>query len=216
MTVKAVIFDFGGVFTISPVVHFAEYEREHNLPENFIGKVIKARMEDGAFARYERGECALDTFDVDFAAETKEAGHEMSGRTLMSLLQMTIRPEMVEAYLTLVEAGVRTGCITNNMPDSGASDWVRGEDTGPVIAQVFGHFEHVIESAQVGVRKPEPEIYQMMCDALGLAPEDCAFIDDLGVNLKPARDMGMKTIKAPLGDMRPAIEELSRLTGVAL
>lgn len=216
MTVKAVIFDFGGVFTISPVVRFSEYERENGLPEKFIGKVIKARMEDGAFARYERGEIALDTFDVDFAAETRAAGHEVPGRVIMSLLQMEIRPEMVEAYQKLVDAGVRTGCITNNMPDSGASDWVRGEETGPVIAQIFGQFEQVLESAQVGVRKPEPEIYQMMCDAMGLAPEECAFIDDLGVNLKSARAMGMKTVKAPLGDLQPAIDELSALTGVPL
>jgi putative hydrolase of the HAD superfamily len=216
MAVKAVIFDFGGVFTISPVVHFGEYERENGLPEKFIGKVIKARMNDGAFARYERGEITLDTFDVDFATETREAGHEVPGRVLMSLLQMTVRPEMVEAHQKLVDAGVRTGCITNNMPDSGASDWVRGGDTGPVIAQIFRQFEHVMESAQVGVRKPEPEIYRMMCNAMNLEPADCAFIDDLGVNLKTARDMGMKTVKAPLGDMRPAIEELSQLTGVAL
>jgi putative hydrolase of the HAD superfamily len=210
---KAVVFDFGGVFTTSPIENYAAYERWHGLPERFIGGVIKAHMHDGAFARYERGEITLDAFDQMFAEETRKAGHEIYGRRLIGLLSVRLRPEMVRAFERVREAGFKTGCITNTMPrDGAAADYPHAGD----VARIFASFDHVIESSKVGVRKPEPRIYEMMIEALRVEPCACVFLDDLGVNLKPARAMGMATIKVPFGDVGPAINELSVLLEVDL
>jgi putative hydrolase of the HAD superfamily len=212
---RAVIFDFGGVFTTSPVENFAVFERANGLRARFLGEVIKKNHHANAFARFERGEIDLDAFDRDFAAETKEAGFEVRGRTLVSLLEVTLRPEMARAFERVKAAGFKTGCITNNMPANSGAGAVSGPHQKEV-ARLFSLFDHVIESSKAGVRKPEPRIYEMMCDALGVAPAECVFIDDLGVNLKPAAAMGMRTIKAPFGDVRPAIMQLSALVGVPL
>ncbi len=206
---NAVIFDFGGVFTTSPVENFAVYERRHGLPERFIGGVIKSNLHEGAFARFERGEISFDEFDALFAAETRGAGHEISGRDFVQLLDVALKPEMVEALRRVKRAGLKTGCITNNFE---GLDPVRSERNAKgdgAIAEVFALFDHVIESSKAGVRKPEPRIYEMMLDLLALPASACIFLDDLGVNLKPAQAMGMRTIRVPFGDVRPAIDELA-------
>ncbi len=211
MTFQAVIFDFGGVFTTSPVQNFAVYEAANNLPEKFIGGVIKAKLHDGAFSQYERSEISREEFDNLFAAETRDAGFEIRGDTLLSLLSLDLYPDMVSALKRVKQAGYKTGCITNNMESHDSTSMAADPAAAAEIADVFQFFDHVIESSKVGVRKPEPRIYQMMCEALDVAPTACIFIDDLGVNLKPARDMGMTTIKAPIGDVAPAIRELQAL-----
>lgn len=216
MALRAVIFDFGGVFTSSPVAHFAEYEKAHGLPERFIGSVIKARLDDGAFSRYERAEIALDEFDETFAAETRAAGHEVTGRTLLSLMKLEFRADMVAALERISGAGLLTGCITNNMPGGGAREWARDEEGRELSVRIMAIFDHVIESAKAGIRKPEPRIYEMMCEALGVQPEECVFVDDLGVNLKPAKAMGMQVVRVPFEDYRPAIVELSKITKISL
>ena len=121
MTLRAVIFDFGGVFTTSPVSHFATYERENGLPQRFMSEVIRSNLNDGAFARFERAELTLDEFDAAFAAETRAAGHEVAGRTLVSLLKLDFRPDMIAALKAIKDGGLATGCITNNMPGMHAS-----------------------------------------------------------------------------------------------
>lgn len=216
MALKAIIFDFGGVFTTSPVTNFAAYERENGLPERFISEVIRARLDDGAFSQFERAELTLDEFDVAFAEETRAAGHEVTGRTLFSLLKLDFRPDMIAA-LQAVKAGVYlTGCITNNMPGGGAEEWAKSREGRTQAAEVMAMFDHVIESAKAGIRKPEPRIYEMMCEALGVAPTEAVFVDDLGVNLKPAKAMGMGVVKVPFDDYGRAIDELAALTGLNL
>jgi putative hydrolase of the HAD superfamily len=214
--VRAVIFDFGGVFTTSPVENFAAYERAHGLPERFIGGVIKANLHHGAFARFERAEISFEEFDRLFAQETRAAGHEIRGDDFVRLLDVALKPEMVEALSRVKSAGLLTGCITNNFEGVDPVRSARRETGDGAIRAIFAAFDHVIESSKAGVRKPEPRIYEMMVKALGVAPANCIFLDDLGVNLKPARDMGMRTIKVPFGDVRPAIAELGRVTGLSL
>lgn len=214
-TFRAVIFDFGGVFTTSPIENFAVFERAHGLRERFLGDVIKANHHENSFARYERAEISLAEFDRAFAEETRAAGFEVSGRTLVSLLDVALKPEMARALEAVVDAGYKTGCITNNMPEAEPVPLARGAD-GAEVTRIFALFDHVIQSSKAGVRKPEPRIYEMMCEALAVAPRECAFLDDLGINLKPAAAMGMTTIKVPLGDVRPAIVELSQVLGLAL
>ncbi|MEM7378855.1 MAG: HAD-IA family hydrolase [Pseudomonadota bacterium] len=213
--IDAVIFDFGGVFTESPLTQFAAFESQHGLPARFLASVIKARMDDGAFSQFERGELDLDTFDRAFLAETTAAGHPVAGRALMDLLSLPLRDGMVQAHAQLVSRGVKTGCITNNTPGSTASDWVEADQRGDV-ARVFDRFEVVLESATVGLRKPEPAIYTLMCERLGVEPTRCVFLDDLGVNLKPARQLGMHTIKVPLTHWQTALDALEAVLGYAV
>ncbi|MEQ8177872.1 MAG: HAD-IA family hydrolase [Amphiplicatus sp.] len=214
--IEAVIFDFGGVFTTSPVEHFGVFERENGLPERFLGGVIKANHHANAWARYERAEIGLEEFDGLFAAETKAAGHEVRGATLVSLLAMTFRPEMIEALVRVKRAGFKTGCITNNLPELDTKAMLAAGESKEEADRILGNFDHVIESSKAGVRKPEPRIYEMMCEALAVAPGACVFLDDLGINLKPAQAMGMRTIKVPFGDVMPAIVELEALLGISL
>jgi putative hydrolase of the HAD superfamily len=213
---KAVIFDFGGVFTSSPVENFAAFEKTHGLPHRFIGGVIKSRLHDGAFARFERAELTLDAFDRLFAEETRAAGFEISGREFARLLDVAPRPQMIGALRAVRSAGFKTGCITNNFPSIESDGSPRGDAKKTDLAAIFADFDGVIESSKVGVRKPEPRIYELMLETLALPPAACIFLDDLGVNLKPARKMGMTTIKVPFGDVRPAIGELSRLLDLDL
>lgn len=216
MTFEAVIFDFGGVFTTSPVANFAAFEREHGLPDKFIGGVIKNNINDNAWARFERAEIGLDEFDEAFAGETRAAGFEIRGVTLVSLLSLTLNENMIDALARVRARGLKTGCITNNLPELDSLAMLSAEEREAKADRaraVFEMFDHVIESSKAGVRKPEPSIYEMMCETLKVSPSQCIFIDDLGVNLKPAQAMGMTTIKAPIGDVSPAIEELDRLLG---
>lgn len=216
MKLRAVIFDMGGVFTESPVSAFARYEKANGLPERFIGGVVKARLNDGAFSRFERSEIDIDEFDAAFGAESRALGHEVTGRTLLSMLKLDFRPDMIAAHDRIRAAGFLTGCITNNMPGGGAAEWARGAAGRATAAKLMAAFDHVIESAKAGARKPEPRIYEMMCEALSVTPAECVFVDDLGVNLKPAALMGMRVVRVPFDDYRPALAELSALTGVAL
>lgn len=214
MKFKAVIFDFGGVFVQSPVLNFAKFERAHDLPDKFIGGVIKSNLHKGAFARFERSEISVDEFDGLFAEETRQAGFEISGRKLLSMLhQLEFHETMIIALKTVQGAGLKTGCITNNMPGD-AMGWENDDDYQERIHKIIGSFDHVIESSKAGVRKPEPKIYEMMCEAINIAPEQCIFLDDLGVNLKPAQVMGMETIRVPFGDVQPAVDALAYATGL--
>ena len=211
MAFEAVIFDFGGVFTTSPLQNFAEFERHHGLPEKFIGGVIKNNIHDNAWAKFERAEMALEDFDGAFAEESRAAGFEIRGRTIVSLLSLHFHPEMIDALARVKADGFKTGCITNNMPKIDSKGMLAPEEARETVERIYANFDHIIESSKAGVRKPEPRIYEMMCDALSVSPESCIFLDDLGVNLKPARAMGMTTIKVPIGDVAPAISELNAL-----
>ena len=208
--VDAVIFDFGGVFTTSPFDAFARYEREQGLPADIIRRTNAANHHDNAWAKFERAEVDLDTFDLMFATESRALGAEVRGKDVLPLLSGDPRPEMVEA-LRRVKTKFKTGCITNNLPANAI-----GSRKGKSIyaAEVMALFDHVIESAKIGLRKPDPRIYKMMVETLGVDAKHCVYLDDLGVNLKPARTMGMTTIKVV--DGAQAIAELEMATGMKL
>jgi putative hydrolase of the HAD superfamily len=208
--IEAVIWDFGGVFTTSPFEAFAKFEAEHGLPADIIRRVNAANHLENAWARFERAEVDIETFDALFAAESLALGAEIRGKDILPLLYGELRPEMVEA-LRRVKAKFRTGCITNNLPANSI-----GSQGGRAlyVAEVMALFDHVIESAKIGLRKPDPRIYQMMTEALRVDPKACVYLDDLGVNLKPAREMGMTTIKVL--NAQQAIVELEAATGLIL
>ncbi len=208
--IEAVIWDFGGVLTTSPFEAFARYEKERGLPVDIIRRTNAANHFENAWAKFERAEVDLATFDKLFAAESLALGAEVRGRDVVPLLSGDPRPEMVEA-LRRVKQDFRTGCITNNLPAN-----AMGSSGGRAlyVAETMALFDHVIESAKIGLRKPDPRIYQMMVEALGVDPKKCVYLDDLGVNLKPAREMGMTTIKVI--DAPQAIRDLQAATGLEL
>jgi putative hydrolase of the HAD superfamily len=208
--IEAVIWDFGGVLTSSPFEAFARFEAERGLPADIIRRTNAANHLDNAWARFERAEVDIETFDELFATESLALGAEVRGRDVLPLLAGDLRPEMVEA-LRRIRARLKTGCITNNLPANAI-----GSAGGRTlyIAEVMTLFDHVIESAKIGLRKPDPRIYRMMVEALAVDAKRCVYLDDLGVNLKPARDMGMTTIKVVSASQ--AIAELEAATGVSL
>lgn len=208
--IEAVIWDFGGVLTTSPFEAFTRFEKERGLPADIIRHTNAANHFENAWAKFERAEVDLATFDTLFAAESLALGAEVRGRDVVPLLSGDPRPEMVEA-LQRAKKRFKTGCITNNLPANAI-----GSSGGRAlyVAETMALFDHVIESAKIGLRKPDPRIYRMMADALGVDPKNCVYLDDLGVNLKPAREMGMTTIKVI--DAPQAIRELQAATGLAL
>lgn len=208
--IEAVIWDFGGVLTTSPFEAFARFEKERGLPLDIIRRTNAANHFENAWAKFERAEVDLATFDGLFAAESLALGAEVRGRDVVPLLSGDPRPEMVEA-LRRVKRHFKTGCITNNLPANAI-----GSSGGRAlyVAETMALFDHVIESAKIGLRKPDPRIYRMMAEALGVDPNNCVYLDDLGVNLKPAREMGMTTIKVIDGPQ--AIAELETATGLTL
>lgn len=208
--VEAVIWDFGGVLTSSPFEAFARFEVQRGLPADIIRRTNANNHWENAWAKFERAEVDIDAFDQLFAAESLALGAEVRGKDVLPLLSGDLRPEMVEA-LRRTAAKFRTGCITNNLP-ANAIGSMGGRSL--YIAEVMALFNHVIESAKIGLRKPDPRIYRMMVEALGVDPRNCVYLDDLGLNLKPARDMGMTTIKVV--DSAQAIAELEAATGLSL
>lgn len=207
-TIHAVIWDFGGVISSSPFDAFRAYEQANGLPANFLRGVNALNPMDNAWARFERNDIDLAAFDTAFAAESAALGHRVPGREVVALLGGEIRPAMVEA-LRRLRTRLKIGLITNNVAGPEADGF---EPSGR--AAVLQLFHHVVESSKVGLRKPDPAIYTLMCDALGVAPENAVFLDDLGINLKPARALGMRTIKVEDPDV--ALAQLQALVGFAL
>jgi putative hydrolase of the HAD superfamily len=212
VTWRAVIFDLGGVVLPSPFDTFAEYERAHGLPERFIRGVVAASADHGAWARLERGELDFAGFTAAFAAECAEAGGTVDATELMTAISRghRPRPEMVAAIRTIRDRGLRTGALTNNWASPTPVD---GSASGGVqtLSELF---DTIVESAVEGLRKPDPRVYELVCARLQVAPSESVFLDDLGVNLKPARAMGMTTIKVT--EPRAALSELSTVLGFAV
>lgn len=207
--IRAVLWDFGGVILSSPFQAFNRYEAERGLPRDLIRRVNATNPDTNAWALLERSDISPAEFDAMFAAESEQLGHRIPGADVLALLSGDIRPEMVRALDTVIENGFLTACLTNNVV---SRDEPRDERAAQVRA-VMDRFHHVVESSKVGCRKPEPRFYEIACEALEVSPHECVFLDDLGINLKPAAAMGMRTIK--VGDPAPALDELSSHTGLS-
>jgi len=210
---RAVLWDFGGVILTSPFEAFRRYEREAGLPEDFIRSLNARNPDANAWAKMERSEVTLQEFVDLFETEARDQGHELDGWRVLQALSGDIRPQMVEA-LRRCRAVLKVACITNNMKHGEGPGMARGPEKAAAVAEIMSLFEHVVESSKLGWRKPDPRIYRHTCDLLGVAPEHCVYLDDLGINLKPARAMGMRTIK--VGDPDRAIAELEAMVGFRL
>lgn len=204
-TVRAVIFDLGGVVIDSPLHAIARYERELDIPAGIVNRVVVDTGPSGAWSRLERGEVAMLDFHRDFEAELRAAGHEISAADMMArIAECGPRPAMLEAIRRIRARGLRAGALTNN--------WAT-ERSEPAH-ELKDLFDAFIESSKVGLRKPDPRIYQLACHSLGVAPTEAVFLDDIGRNLKAARELGMRTIKVDAPE--PALAELSGHLGFAL
>ena len=211
MAIKAVIWDFGGVFTTSPFEAFNRYEARHGLPKDLIRTVNATNPHDNAWALFERAEINRDGFDQKFLEESKALGHPVRGADVLPLLSGDVRPRMVEA-LKLCKQHFKVGCITNNMAQGHGPGMAASAEGASKAGSIMLLFDVIIESSKAGVRKPDPRIYLMMCDLIGLPPAACVYLDDLGVNCKPASQLGMQAIKVVTEAQ--ALDDLARITGL--
>lgn len=209
--IRAVIWDFGGVLTSSPFEAFARFEREQGYPEGFIRTINATDPDHNAWALLERSEISIEEFDRRFDAEARRLGHALPGLRVLELLAGDLRPRMVAALRTCRNT-LRTACITNNVAFGEGPGMAAASDGARRVAEVLELFEFVLESSKVGVRKPDPRIYQLALERLEVSPAEAIYLDDLGINLKPARALGIHTIKVTDPDV--ALDELAALTGL--
>lgn len=211
--IRAVLWDFGGVMTESPFLAFRHFERERGLPGDFLRRINTRNHDHNAWARFERSELSPQQFDEAFAAETRAAGHEVRGLDVIDLLYGEIRPAMVAA-LTICKGHFLNACVTNNVKAAPGRGFERNAARALEWQRVLGLFDSVIESSKIGSRKPETLFFERACAQLGIDTRQAVYLDDLGTNLKPARAMGMHTIK--VGDPAVALLELEAVLGVNL
>ena len=207
MAYRAVIFDLGGVVFPSPFDAFDAYERSVGLPDRFIRTVVANSAETGAWARFERSDVDFARFCTEFEAECSTAGGTVDAAALMRAISQGFapRPSMVDAITSIRARGLRVGALTNN--------WATTDTSASTEPTELG-FDTVVESAIEGMRKPDPRIYLLVCERLAVEPDECVFLDDLGVNLKPARALGMTTIK--VSNVSNALTELAGHLGFEL
>ena len=212
--ITAVLWDFGGVILSSPFEAFNRFETERGIPLNTIRGLNAADPDINAWARFERNEISASEFDSLFAAEASARGHDIRGHEVLGLLRGDIRPDMVRALDLVVAAGYKTACLTNNMTGSDGFTERPSTEREQEIDLVMERFDVIVESSKVGCRKPEPRFYEMACELLHVEPVNCVFLDDLGINLKPAAAMGMTTIKVLSADQ--ALTDLEAVLRMSL
>ena len=210
--IEAVIWDFGGVFTTSPFEAFNRYEAERGLPKDLIRKINSANPHDNAWALFERNEIDTDRFDRLFLEESTALGHPVAGSAVLPLLSGALRPAMVAALKTCKQH-FKVGCITNNVVSMHSPGQDEGQRAAGAMGQVMPLFDAILESSKAGVRKPDPKIYLMMCELLAVAPANCVYLDDLGINCKPAAALGMAAIKVI--DVDQTLADLAAATGLS-
>ncbi len=193
--IRAVFWDFGGVITTSPFDSFNIYEESQNLPKDLIRTINSTNPDNNAWAKLERSEIDQEEFDSLFEAESQQFGHSVPGKQVLALLKGQIRPEMVKALREIKDKLIQ-GCLTNNIQSD--EDQELETDNAAISGthqEIMGLFDFVFESSKENVRKPDPKLYQLAFNRGKVNPNEVIFLDDLGINLKPAKALGMKTIK---------------------
>ena len=209
--IEAILWDFGGVLTTSPFEAFNRFEAAHYLPKDFIRRVNSTNPSTNAWAQFESNAITAEQFDQLFERESESLGHPVRGARVLELLSGELRPRMVNV-LKKCKEHFKVGCITNNMKSGEGPSMARDEAKAAASQSVMALFDVIVESSVEGVRKPNPRIYEIACDRMGVRPDGCVFLDDLGINLKPAKVLGMTTIKVVEEDQ--AIKDLEKATGI--
>lgn len=211
--IKAILWDFGGVITSSPFDAFNRFESENGIPKDFIRGINAINPTTNAWAQFESNQISINKFDKLFKEESKAAGHAIEGHKVLLLLAGDVRPEMVNA-LKICKASFKIGCITNNVKSDEGTAMPQTTEKQTQMLEILSLFDEVVESSIEGIRKPNPKIYQIALERMNVQAEECVFLDDLGINLKPARALGMKTIKVL--NARQALGELEKHTKLKL
>ena len=211
VAIEAVIWDFGGVFTTSPFEAFNRYEASRGLPKDLIRTINATNPLENAWALFERAEIDRAGFDLKFLEESTARGHPVRGADVLPLLSGDVRPRMVEA-LKQCKARFKVGCITNNMAQGHGPGMSATAEGASRSAGIMALFDVIVESSKAGIRKPDPRIYQIACEQLGVTPAACVYLDDLGINCKPAAQLGMRAIKVVTEAQ--ALGELAAATGL--
>jgi len=213
-TISAVLWDFGGVILTSPFEAFNRLEARIGVPADTIRRINATDPDRNAWARFERSDISAADFDEAFALEAARLGHSIRGADVLMVLKGDVRPEMVRALDLVKAAGYKTACLTNNMIGGDGRTERPANDREAEIELIMERFDAIVESSKVGVRKPEVRFYEIACEMLSVSPRECVFLDDLGINLKPAANMGMKTIKVTSAEQ--AIDDLESILGLSL
>ena len=205
-SIKAVFWDFGGVITTSPFDSFNLYEEKHGLEKDFIRRVNSTNPDSNAWAKLERNQIDVSEFNDLFLNESTNLGYPIQGVDVIGLLQGQIRPEMIQA-LEAIKGNLIQACLTNNIvsPETQPSD--QNVSIAGKNEEIMNLFDFVIASSEQNVRKPDPAFYDLALNHAGIKAEEAVFLDDLGINLKPARELGMYTIKAT--NAHEALRELN-------
>jgi putative hydrolase of the HAD superfamily len=211
VAIEAVLWDFGGVFTTSPFEAFNRYEAAKGIPKDLIRTVNATNPLQNAWALFERAKIDRDGFDMKFLEESTALGHPVRGADVLPLLSGDVRPRMVEA-LKVCKQHFKVGCITNNMAQGHGPSMATSDAAASRSAGIMALFDVIVESSKSGVRKPDPRIYRMACDQIGVEPAACVYLDDLGINCKPAAALGMKAIKVV--SEAQALDDLATATGL--
>ena len=211
---KAVLWDFGGVITTSPFDAFNRHEAARGLPHNLFRSINAINSDSNAWARLERSEIDAAGFDEAFAVEAAAQGYIVRGSEVLGLLSGDVRPRMVRALDSCRAAGYKLGCITNNARVGHGAGMAGNEAQSGTITGILARFDSVIESSKAGLRKPDPRIYRLMCNTIDIEPESCVYLDDLGINCKPAAAMGMNAIK--VSSEAQGLADLERVLGISL
>ena len=214
MNYTTIIWDFGGVITSSPFEAFNRLEAEKGIPQHSVRKINSANPDSNAWARFERAELDKAGFDDAFAEEARAIGVDLRGSEVLAVLAGDIRPNMVATLDRLKSEGFTIACITNNVPAGKGAGMAMDDGKAAQVAEIMARFDHIIESSKAGVRKPDPRIYQMMYEALDKQPSECVYLDDLGINCKPAAQLGMAAIK--VSSEGQALEDLGALLAMNL
>jgi putative hydrolase of the HAD superfamily len=212
VAVEAVLWDFGGVFTTSPFEAFNRYELAHGIPRDLIRTVNATNPLENAWALFEQAKIDRAGFDLKFLEESTALGHPVRGADVLPLLAGDVRPRMVEA-LRICKRNFKVGCITNNMAQGRGPSMAATEEGATRSAGIMAMFDVIVESSKEGIRKPDPRIYEIACEKIGSSPKACVYLDDLGINCKPAAELGMKAIKVVTEAQ--ALDDLAAATGLA-
>ena len=214
MNYTTIIWDFGGVITSSPFEAFNRLEAEKGVPKDSVRRINSADPDNNAWARFERAELDESGFDEAFAEEARAIGIELRGADVLARLAGDVRPAMVATLDRLKSEGFTIACITNNVPAGKGAGMAMSDEKAAAVKAIMERFDHIIESSKAGIRKPDPRIYQLMFEALNVEPGQCIYLDDLGINCKPAAALGMAAIK--VSAERQALDDLGALLNMQL
>ena len=214
MNYTTIVFDFGGVITSSPFEAFNRLEAEKGVPKDSVRRINSADPDNNAWARFERAELDESGFDEAFAEEARAIGIELRGADVLARLAGDVRPAMVATLDRLKSEGFTVACITNNVPAGKGAGMAMSDEKAAAVKAIMERFDHIIESSKAGIRKPDPRIYQLMFEALNVEPGQCIYLDDLGINCKPAAALGMAAIK--VSAERQALDDLGALLNMQL